>query len=172
MSFKSLYVGNLPYSTTEEQILEHFGAFGSRNARIVEGRGFGFVDVAADQMDAAIEATNGVELGGRKLTVNEARPKASGPRDFGGGGGGRPGGGGGGYGGGGGGGDRGGYGGGGDRGGDRGGYGGGGDRGGDRGGFGGGGGRGGGGGFGGGGGRGGSGGGGNGGGKPRRGGRF
>lgn len=99
MATKTLYVGNLPYSTNEQSLTEAFGAYGATNARVIEGRGFGFVDVEADQMDAAIEAMHGAQLGGRTLTVNEARPKGEG-----GGGGGRSyGGGGGGYGGGGGG---------------------------------------------------------------------
>lgn len=105
MATKSLYVGNLPYSTTEANLVELFGAFGASNPRIVEGRGFGFIDVDADSMDGAIEATNGKPFNGRTLTVNEARPKE--PRTGGGGGGGSRygggGGGGGGYGGGGGG---------------------------------------------------------------------
>ncbi len=119
MAIKTLYVGNLSYSTTELQLVDHFASFGGHNPRIIEGRGFGFIDVDEEKLDAAIEATNEVDLQGRKLTVNEARPKTPG-----GGGGGRDFGGGGGYGGGGGG-DRGGYGGGGGgsggRGGDRGG---------------------------------------------------
>jgi hypothetical protein len=113
MAIKTLYVGNIPYSATETSLVDHFAAYGAHNPRIIEGRGFAFVDIDADKLDAAIEATNNSELGGRRLTVNEARPRGEG----GGGGGGRSygggGGGGGGYGGGGGGGDRGGYGGGG-----------------------------------------------------------
>jgi cold-inducible RNA-binding protein len=104
MATKTLYVGNLPYSVTEEDLRNHFAAYGATNARIVEGRGFGFVDIEADQLETAVAEKNQVELGGRTLTVNEARPKGEG----GGGGGGR-----GGYGGGGGGGRSGGYGGGG-----------------------------------------------------------
>ena len=75
MAIKSLYVGNLPYSTTDENLVELFGPFGGSNARIIEGRGFAFVDVDADQMDAAIEAINGKPYNGRTLTVNEARPR-------------------------------------------------------------------------------------------------
>ena len=86
MATKSLYVGNLPYSTTEANLVELFGSFGGSNPRIVEGRGFGFIDVDADSMDAAIEATNAKPYNGRTLTVNEARPKE--PRTGGGGGGG------------------------------------------------------------------------------------
>jgi hypothetical protein len=125
MSTKKLYVGNLPYTVGEADLMAHFGDFQPHSAIIIPNKGFGFVEVAADQMDACIEALNQVELGGRKLVINEARPREDRPkRDFGGGGGGGYGGGGdrGGYGGGGGG--RGGYGGGG--GGGRGGYGGGG----------------------------------------------
>ncbi len=103
MATKSLYVGNLPYSTTENGLAEYFASYGGSNARIIEGRGFGFVDVDADQAEAAIEATNGKPFNGRNLTVNEARPKEERP-DRGGYGGGGGGGGRGGYGGGGGGG--------------------------------------------------------------------
>jgi hypothetical protein len=144
----NIYVGNLPYTTTQEELHDLFSQFGEivRVSLIIDretnrSRGFSFVEMANhDEGLAAIEALNGKPLNGRPLKVNEAQP-----REAGGGGGG---GGGGGYGGGGGrGGDRGGngggYGGGGDRGGDRGGYGGGGGggggRGGDRGGYGGGG---------------------------------
>ena len=115
MATKTLYVGNLPYSTTESDLLAHFSSYNASKVRIVEGRGFGFVDVDADQLDNAINEKHNSELSGRKLTVNEARPKApgggggyggGGGRDFGGdrggyGGGGRDFGGGGGYGGGG-----------------------------------------------------------------------
>jgi len=127
MASKTLYVGNLPYSTTEEDLVQYFSEYGSSSARIVEGRGFGFVDVEADKMEAAVADKNQAEMGGRRLTVNEAQPRSGGGGGggsrggygggggggYGGGGGGRSGGGGGGCGGGGGGGDRGGYGGGG-----------------------------------------------------------
>lgn len=92
MANKTLYVGNLPYSINEAQLAAKFADFGASNARIVEGRGFGFVDVAADQLDAAITAMNGQQLDGRTINVNEARPR----ENSGGGGGGRSGGGGGG----------------------------------------------------------------------------
>ncbi|MER3414128.1 MAG: RNA-binding protein [Armatimonadota bacterium] len=86
---KSLYVGNLPYSTNEADLMQLFETHNARSARIIEGRGFGFVDVEADSADAAIEATNGKDYNGRTLVVNEARPRSEG----GGGGGGRGGGG-------------------------------------------------------------------------------
>jgi RNA recognition motif-containing protein len=123
-----LYVGNLSFKTTGDDLREYFSQAGEvESASIIEdretgrSRGFGFVEMAtAEGAAAAIEQFNGKDLNGRNLTVNEARPKTD--RGGGGGGGGRGGysGGGGGRGGGG---DRGGYGGGG---GDRGGYGGGG----------------------------------------------
>jgi RNA recognition motif-containing protein len=78
MANKTLYVGNLPYSTNAEELVAHFADFGGNNARILEGRGFGFVDIEADHLDAAILAKHNSDLGGRRLTVNEARPKGSG----------------------------------------------------------------------------------------------
>ncbi|MBL8760339.1 MAG: RNA-binding protein [Phycisphaerae bacterium] len=134
----NIYVGNLPYSTTDAELTELFSAHGNvRRASVIidretgRSRGFGFVEMEdAAQGNAAIQALNGQDMEGRKLIVNEAKP-----REQGGGGGGRGGFGGGGGGGrggyGGGGGGRGGYGGGG--GGGRGGYGGGGGGGGGRG---------------------------------------
>ena len=126
MASKNLYVGNLSFGTTSEDLQQLFSQYGQViKAQVMSdretgrSRGFAFVEMA-DGADAAITATNGAEFQGRRLTVNEAKPREERPR---GGGGGYGGGGGrGGYGGGGGGG-RGGYGGGG------GGYGGGGGRG-------------------------------------------
>jgi RNA recognition motif-containing protein len=126
-----LYVGNLSFRTTSEDLQEYFGQAGTVNAANVItdrdsgfSRGFAFVEMSSDEEAAsAVTMFNGQELDGRSLVVNEARPREEG------GGGGR-------------GGDRGGFGGGGGRGGNRGGGGGGGGRGG----YGGGGGRGGGGG--------------------------
>ena len=120
---KNIYVGNLPYETTSDDLLELFQSYGSVvSAQVVmdrfsgRSRGFGFVEMSNDdEAQSAIDALNGQPMGGRPLTVNEARPRDD--RGGGGGGGGR-----GGYGGGGGGG-RGGYGGGGRDRGDRGGYG-------------------------------------------------
>lgn len=93
MATKSLYVGNLSYSTTEETLTAFFAPYGATASRIVQGRGFGFVDVEADKMEDAINERNNVELDGRKLTVNEARPREDhGGGRFGGGGGNRGGG--------------------------------------------------------------------------------
>ncbi|MFN9992882.1 MAG: RNA recognition motif domain-containing protein [Phycisphaerales bacterium] len=142
----NIYVGNLPFTTTEDDLRELFSAHGevTRSSIIIDretgrSRGFGFVEMANDeQARAAIAATNGQDYGGRPLKVNEAQPKeqrgggGGGGGGWGGRGGGGGGGGWGGRGGGGGGGGGGGWGGrgggrGGDRGGDRGGRGGGGD---------------------------------------------
>ena len=108
LATKSLYVGNLPYSVSEDELKELFARWGPvSEVRIVAGRGFGFVDVPEENAAEAIEQTNGKDFQGRTLTVSEARPKSE-TRTGGYGGGGRSGGGGGGggYGGGGGGGRR------------------------------------------------------------------
>ncbi|HEY2646603.1 MAG TPA: hypothetical protein VGI34_06500 [Candidatus Acidoferrales bacterium] len=146
---KKLYVGNLPFQATEEQLTALFTQTGVTAANVTlvrdrfsgQPRGFGFIEVNSDEeADRAVQGLNGHDFMGRNIVVNEARPPREGGGGGGrpGGGGGRPGGGGGGRGfGGGGGGGR--PGGGGGRGGGRGGSGGGGgrdrgDRGGDRGG--------------------------------------
>jgi cold-inducible RNA-binding protein len=121
---KKLYVGNLPFNASEEQLQEWFGQLGITPSAISlirdrftgQSRGFAFIEITNDEeADRAVTSLNGQNFGGRNLVVNEARPQT----ERSGGGGGR-GGGGGGYGGGRGG-DRGGRGGGGGRGGDRGG---------------------------------------------------
>jgi len=76
LATKSLYVGNLPYNSTEEELREMFEPFGPiEDARLIHSKGFGFVDVPEENMAAAIEATNGKEVGGRTITVNEARQR-------------------------------------------------------------------------------------------------
>lgn len=122
MSNSKLYVGNMSFKTTEDELRSAFGQFGSVTDVYVamdkmtgRPRGFAFVTMGtAEEAKLAAEKLNGADLGGRALTVNEARPKEEGAgRSFGGGGGGRGfGGGGGGRGFGGGGGGRGGFGGG------------------------------------------------------------
>jgi cold-inducible RNA-binding protein len=115
---KNLYVGNMSFSTTEDQLRELFSQYGTvtkvqliMDRETGRPRGFAFVEMS-DGGDQAIQATNGMQLDGRTLTVNEAKPREDRPRG-GGGGGGYGGGGGGGRGGYGGGGGGGGYGGGG-----------------------------------------------------------
>ena len=106
-----LYVGNLPYTVRDEDLQQSFGEFGSiTSAKVMmerdtgRSKGFGFVEMGNDaEAQAAIAGMNGQSLGGRAITVNEARPMEARPPRTGGFGGG---GGGGGYGGGGGGGDR------------------------------------------------------------------
>jgi len=88
MATKTLFVGNLPYSLTESELSRAFAQYGGTPARIIEGRGFGFIDVDEDQMAAAIEAMHEKPLGGRNVVVNEAQPREERPRHGGGGGGG------------------------------------------------------------------------------------
>lgn len=93
---KSLFIGNLSYSTREDTLKNAFAKYGATSVRILEGRGYGFVDVEDEHAAQAISDMNESELDGRKIIVNEAKPRE--PRSGGGGGGGyRGGGGGGGY---------------------------------------------------------------------------
>jgi RNA recognition motif-containing protein len=93
LALKRIYVGNLSYTTTEENLQDAFAAFGSvKSASILtdretgRSRGFGFVEMESDdEAEAAINGMNGADLDGRRLTVNEARPR----NDSGGRGGGR-----------------------------------------------------------------------------------
>jgi cold-inducible RNA-binding protein len=90
-----LYVGNLPFDTTEDDLRELFSSDGEvRDVSLVtdrdtgRSRGFGFVEFANDDEGRkAIDRLNGSDMGGRQLTVNEARPRTQ--RGGGGGGGGR-----------------------------------------------------------------------------------
>lgn len=93
---KKLYVGNLPYTTTDADLKNLFTSYGSVDSASVlmdkmtgRSRGFGFVEMTNDEeATAAIDGMNGKEFEGRKLVVNEARPLADRPprRSFGGGG--------------------------------------------------------------------------------------
>jgi RNA recognition motif-containing protein len=94
---RKLYVGNLPYEVGETELQELFARAGSvesvnimRDQATGRARGFGFVEMSTDEeAQSAITALNGTSIGGRNLTVNEARPKAARPGGgFGGGGGG------------------------------------------------------------------------------------
>ncbi len=79
---KTLYVGNLPWSTTEEELAQAFAPHCEvKSCRIItdretsRSRGFGFVEVGDEDAERAIAAMNGTQLGGRDLVVNEARPR-------------------------------------------------------------------------------------------------
>ena len=90
---RKLYVGNLPFTTDETQLTELFAQAGTvdtvsvvRDRETGRARGFAFVEMGTDEeAQTAINKLNSYELGGRALTVNEARPKTEG--GFGGGGG-------------------------------------------------------------------------------------
>jgi len=96
---KKLYVGNLPYSVDDQTLESHFSAVGKvESARVITDRdtgrskGFGFVEMSSDdEANKAVESLNGTAMGGRNVTVSEARPQAPreggrGPRGGGGGG--------------------------------------------------------------------------------------
>ncbi len=79
---KSIYVGNLPFNTTEDEVrntFEQYGEVGS--VKLISDRdtgrprGFGFVEMEGASADAAIQALDGASFGGRTLRVNEARPR-------------------------------------------------------------------------------------------------
>lgn len=79
---KSIYVGNLPFSATEDDVRQLFSPFGEvLSVKLINDRdtgrprGFGFVGMGDDEAEAAISAINGSEMGGRTLRVNEAREK-------------------------------------------------------------------------------------------------
>jgi RNA recognition motif-containing protein len=84
----NIYVGNLPYQTTEEDLKEMFEAFGEvESAAVIKdkvtgrSRGFGFVEMPSDaDAQSAIAALNGNEMEGRAITVKEARPSSEGRR--------------------------------------------------------------------------------------------
>jgi len=79
---KTLYVGNLPWSTTEDELAQAFAPHAEvKSCRIItdretgRSRGFGFVEVNDEDAERAIAAMNGTQLSGRDLVVNEARPR-------------------------------------------------------------------------------------------------
>jgi RNA recognition motif-containing protein len=88
-----LYVGNLPYEVGEAELQELFGRAGSvesvnvmRDQATGRARGFAFVEMSTEEeAQNAISALNGTQVGGRSLTVNEARPKVARSGGFGGG---------------------------------------------------------------------------------------
>jgi RNA recognition motif-containing protein len=83
---KNLYVGNLSFQTTADDLLQAFGQYGTvTRAQIIEdretgrSRGFGFVEMS-DGADQAVESLNGTQFQGRTLTVNESKPRQEKPR--------------------------------------------------------------------------------------------
>jgi RNA recognition motif-containing protein len=79
---RTLYVGNLPWSTSAEDLAEAFSSYGEvlesrviRDRQTGRSRGFGFVEVADEDAEAMIAALDGKELGGRIITVREARAR-------------------------------------------------------------------------------------------------
>ncbi|OGH73443.1 MAG: RNA-binding protein [Candidatus Magasanikbacteria bacterium RIFCSPHIGHO2_02_FULL_51_14] len=89
---QKLFVGNLPYTTTDDDLRNLFAQAGTvQSANVVldkmtgRSRGFGFVEMSSDEeAQNAIQTLNGHDLGGRQITVNEARPMESRPRGGGG----------------------------------------------------------------------------------------
>ena len=89
MISRKLYVGNLPYSTSETELEELFGRAGAvesvnvvRDVATGRARGFAFVEMGTDdEAQKAIQALDQQDVGGRSLTVNEARPNPQGRRD-------------------------------------------------------------------------------------------
>lgn len=79
---RTLYVGNLPWATTPQDLADVFSAYGQViSSRIIKdketnrSRGFGFVEVTDEDADMMVEAVNGKEYNGRILTVNEAKAR-------------------------------------------------------------------------------------------------
>lgn len=82
MLVKTLFVGNLPWNTNPEELSAFFGEHGRVvNSRIISDRetgrskGYGFIEVEDEDVESVVTATNGKELNGRAITVNEAKPK-------------------------------------------------------------------------------------------------
>ncbi len=83
MQGNKLYVGNLSYSVTNEQLEELFANQGTVNSvNIIEGKGFGFVEMSSsEEAQSAMDALNNTEFNGRPLKIDEARPQKP-RRDF------------------------------------------------------------------------------------------
>ncbi|MBN1993990.1 MAG: RNA-binding protein [Anaerolineae bacterium] len=76
MQGNKLYVGNLSYATTSDELAELFAGYGEvKQVNIIEGKGFGFVEMSSQaEAEQAKEALNGTEFKGRNLRIDEARP--------------------------------------------------------------------------------------------------
>lgn len=79
MQGSKLYVGNLSYSVTNDQLKELFSTFGEvANVNVIDGKGFGFVEMSSEaEANKVKESLNGTEFQGRTLKVDEARPQRS-----------------------------------------------------------------------------------------------
>ena len=84
---KSIYVGNIPFSASENDVRDLFGEYGNvTSVKLIQDhetgrfRGFGFVEMEDAEAASAIEALDGFEMSGRPLKVNEAKPRAPRPR--------------------------------------------------------------------------------------------
>ena len=77
MEGSKLYVGNLSYSVTNEQMKELFAQYGEvKQANVIEGKGFGFVEMSSpEDAEKAQKALNGTDFKGRALRIEEARPQ-------------------------------------------------------------------------------------------------
>jgi len=77
MSGAKLYVGNLSYSVTDEQLKELFSEYGEvKQANVIEGKGFGFIEMSVpEDAEKARKALNGSDFKGRALRIEEARPQ-------------------------------------------------------------------------------------------------
>jgi RNA recognition motif-containing protein len=82
---KRLFVGNLSYSTSDAGLEKAFDGFEVVSAQVIPNRGFGFVELPHEHMNAAIEKMDGATLDGRTIRVNEAVPREDKPRGGGGG---------------------------------------------------------------------------------------
>ena len=84
---RKIYVGNLPFAISETEVSDLFGRYGEvHSIRLITDRetgrprGFGFVEMENNEANAAIEALNGTDFGGRSLRVNEAKDQGERPR--------------------------------------------------------------------------------------------
>jgi len=82
MQGSKLYVGNLSYNVTGENLVELFSAQGSvKEVNIIDGKGFGFVEMSStEEAEKVMEAFNGTDFKGRTLKIDEAKPKSDKPR--------------------------------------------------------------------------------------------
>jgi RNA recognition motif-containing protein len=75
MGTKTLFVGNLPFDVSEWDLEREFAPYGAHRVRLISERGFAFVEVDEDRLQEAVDEKHDSELWGRRLTVNEAKPR-------------------------------------------------------------------------------------------------